>query len=114
MLERALTRNGKGSPFEVVDWLASKALLLVFKTMPTKQTPAEKKTFTITQAAKTLKISRAAVHQAIQEGRLRARLGKVVQTKVVKTVIEAWTIDAKSLKDYRVSAAHQIAGKKTK
>jgi len=66
--------------------------------------PTKKKTFTITEAAKKLGISRQAVHKAILNGSLRAR-----ETKIIKT---EWRIPADSLKSYQVSDLHQSAGKK--
>ena len=66
--------------------------------MPTK------KTFTITEAAEKLGISRQAVHLAIKKGALKARAKKVVEV--------VWIIPAESLEAYSVSALHQTAGKK--
>jgi predicted DNA-binding protein (UPF0251 family) len=66
-----------------------------------------KKSYTITEAAAILKISRAAVHEAIKMKRLKAKQGWVVKRT------RAWRIDPKSLKAYRVSAKRQAAGKKT-
>lgn len=73
--------------------------------MATKKKPT-KKNYTITEAAKKLKISRQAVHDAIKRGLLEAEKGEIVQT--------VWLIPAKSLKAYRVSGVHQRVGKKTK
>ena len=70
--------------------------------MSTKKTP--KKTYTITEAAKKLGISRQAVHLAIKKGALKAQAKKVVEV--------VWSIPAKSLELYSVSALHQTAGKK--
>lgn len=68
----------------------------------------ERKRFhTITEAAKALGITRAAVHRAIKQGRLEASRGKIVQ------VTQGWRITSKSLEGYRVSTPHQQAGKKT-
>ena len=64
----------------------------------------KRKDFTLTEAAKELGISRQAVHQAIQNGTLKAR-----QVKVVKL---EWQISAKALKSYSVSELHQSIGKK--
>jgi excisionase family DNA binding protein len=63
-----------------------------------------KKSFTLMQAAQRLGISRAAVHKAIQSGRLRARY------KVIK--LRQWMIESADLSAYRVSFLHQQAGKK--
>jgi hypothetical protein len=68
--------------------------------MPTKKT-----TFTITQAAKKLGISRQAVHEAILKGQLEAEKGEIVQT--------VWLVPSTALKAYRVSLSHKQRGKKT-
>jgi predicted DNA-binding protein (UPF0251 family) len=70
--------------------------------MATKKT--SQKTYTITEAAKKLGISRQAVHLAIKKGALKARAKKIVEV--------IWQIPADSLESYRVSALHQTAGKK--
>ena len=70
------------------------------------------KAYTITEAAKKLGVSRQAVHEAIHKKQLKAKRGKIVQTRIVKTTVVGWTIDPESLEDYRVSALHQTAGKK--
>ena len=54
-----------------------------------------KKFFTITEAAKALKISRAAVHQAIRKARLEAHRGRIEINQV--QVIEGWKISPKDL-----------------
>jgi len=63
-----------------------------------------KKTYTLQEAARKLRISRAAVYEAIRFGRLKAH----------HTVIRlrSWKIDAADLLTYQVSASHQSAGKK--
>ena len=66
-----------------------------------------KKTFTITEAAKKLGITRAAVHDAIKKGRLEAEWGKSVQ------IVRALVISAENLNAYRVDASRQDRGKKT-
>jgi excisionase family DNA binding protein len=71
--------------------------------MPTK------KTYTITEAAKKLGITRAAVHDAIKKGRLEANWGEAVQ--VIRK--RALLISAADLKNYRVDASRQDRGKKT-
>lgn len=65
--------------------------------------------YTITEAARKLKITRAAVYEAIHKGRLEAEEGKIVQVKVARGL----RIPAKSLSAYRVSLLHQWVGKKT-
>ena len=68
-----------------------------------------KKTFyTITEAAKTLKITRAAVFDAIKKKRLKAKEGLI--KRVITT--KAWKIDPQSLKCYKVLPHKQAAGKK--
>jgi excisionase family DNA binding protein len=69
--------------------------------MPTK------KTFTITEAAKELRITRAAVHAAIKKGRLPAHWGETTRT------VKALLIDEKDLKAFEVDPAQQTRGKKT-
>jgi excisionase family DNA binding protein len=63
-----------------------------------------KKTYTITEAAKRLGISRQAVHEAIKKGLLEAEQVEVVQS--------VWQIPAQSLKTYRVSQSHKQRGEK--
>ena len=67
----------------------------------------KKTSYTITEAAKKLGVSRAAVHKAIQENRLEADWGQTIQ--VVRTLV----ISAKSLKAYKVDSSRQERGKKT-
>jgi len=67
--------------------------------------PTKKKThFTITEAAKKLGVTRAAVHDAIRKGRLNAEWGEIRQ--------EALLISAADLKNYRVDESRQDRGKK--
>lgn len=66
-----------------------------------------KRYFTITEAARKLKVTRAAVHEAIKKGKLTATWGKFIQ------VTEGWRISPESLHDYEVSFSHQERGKKT-
>ena len=63
-----------------------------------------KRTYTITEAARLLGLSRSAVFDAIQAGRLKATPHKV--TRIV------WRIRAASVRAYRVSASHQARGQK--
>lgn len=65
--------------------------------------------FTITEAARQLGVTRASVFEAIKTGRLEADWGETVQ--VIRR--KAWKIPADVLEKYRVSLAHQRAGKKT-
>jgi excisionase family DNA binding protein len=72
--------------------------------MPTKKkTP---KTFTITEAAKKLGVTRAAVHKAIQDKRLNAKWGKT--TRVMKALL----IDEEDLKGFEVDLVQQSYRKK--
>jgi predicted DNA-binding protein YlxM (UPF0122 family) len=77
--------------------------------MATKKTPP--KTFTVTEAAKELGVTRAAIHEAIRKGRLEADWGETVQ--IIEVRKKSRTISVNSLQKYRVSLAHQQAGKKT-
>ncbi len=63
-----------------------------------------KRTYTVSQAARRLKVSRPAILQAIKEGRLAAK-----KEPVEKWV---WKIPHSSLKAYEVSLSHQVRGKK--
>jgi hypothetical protein len=74
--------------------------------------PTKKNHFTITEAAKKLGVTRQAVHDAIRKKQLKAKRGKIVQIKTVKTTIVGWQISPESLKEYEVSRLHQDAGKK--
>src|SRR6266576_2591821 len=69
---------------------------VIFKraTMPTKKKPTS---YTITEAAKKLGVKRQAIHEAIKKGRLEAERGKISHTRIVKTTVVGWKIDAKSL-----------------
>ena len=69
--------------------------------------PAE---YTITEAAKSLGITRAAVHRAIKQGRLEAERGEIV--RIIRSKTKGWKISASSLNAYRVSLLHQWVGKK--
>lgn len=79
----------------------SDILLFVMKS------PGYKYYFTITEAARKLRVTRAAVHEAIKRGKLNATWGKFIQ------VTEGWRISPGSLHDYEVSISHQERGKKT-
>jgi excisionase family DNA binding protein len=65
---------------------------------------------TITEAAKELGITRAAVHRAIKQGRLEAERGEII--RIVRTKSKGWKIARPSLDAYRVSELHQWVGKK--
>jgi excisionase family DNA binding protein len=69
-----------------------------------------KRYYTITEAAKELGITRAAVHRAIKQGRLEAERGEII--KLVRTKTTGWKISRPSLDSYRVSLLHQWVGKK--
>ncbi len=68
--------------------------------------------YSISEAAKALGTTRPAVHKAIKQGRLDAERGTFEVERVVKTKVRGWRISAAALKAYRVSEAHQDAGKK--
>lgn len=76
---------------------------------------SRKRYYTITEAARELGVTRAAVHSAIKQKRLEAQRGyvEVVRTFTTRTRMKAWRISAKSLDAYRVSMLHQWVGKKT-
>jgi excisionase family DNA binding protein len=65
---------------------------------------AKKKSYTVTEAAKYLRVSRAAVLLAIKRKRLPAEWG----TKTVDVLL----IPAKDVRAYRVNAQKRRAGKK--
>ncbi len=69
-----------------------------------------KRYYTITEAAKELGITRAAVHRAIKQDRLEAERGEII--KLVRTKTKGWKISQLSLNSYRVSEIHQWVGKK--
>jgi predicted DNA-binding protein YlxM (UPF0122 family) len=64
----------------------------------------KKKSFTITEAAKKLGISRQAIHDAIRKGQLKAKRGQIFQT--------VWLVSADAIQSYEVSVRHRTAGKK--
>ena len=71
---------------------------------------SRKRYYSITEAAKELGITRAAVHRAIKQGRLEAERGEII--KLVRTKTKGWKISQPSLNSYRVSLLHQWVGKK--
>jgi hypothetical protein len=75
--------------------------------MATKKRPP--KTFTVNEAAKQLGVTRAAIHQAIKEGRLDSEWGEAIH--IIKK--KARLITAEALKNYQVDLSHQDRGKKT-
>lgn len=70
---------------------------------------ASKNTYTITEAAKKLGITRAAVHRAVRKKRLDAEWGEIVREVRSKALL----ITAGSLNSYRVDESRQARGKKT-
>ena len=70
------------------------------------------KSYTITEAAKKLGISRQAVHDAIKKGLLEGEKGTFVQIIEIERVMRGWRIPEKSLKAYEVSDSHKQRGKK--
>ena len=79
--------------------------------MPTKKTTPT--SYTITEAAKKLGVSRQAVHDAIKKGLLEGEKGSFVQVVEINRVMRGWRIPQKSLEAYEVSASHKQRGKKT-
>jgi predicted DNA-binding protein YlxM (UPF0122 family) len=75
--------------------------------MPTKKTP--QKTYTVNEAAKKLGVTRAAIHQAIKEGRLDFEWGEAIH--IIRK--KARLITGEALKSYQVDLSHQDRGKKT-
>jgi predicted DNA-binding protein YlxM (UPF0122 family) len=71
-----------------------------------RATMATKKTYTLTEAARELGVSRQAVHQAIKRKLLNAKWEKISVPQ------RALVITSESLKAYEVSLRHQTAGKK--
>jgi predicted transcriptional regulator len=67
--------------------------------------PQRKRHYTITEAARELGITRAAVHRAIKQGRLEAERGDII--RVVTTRTKGWKISQQTLDNYRVSLLHQ-------
>ena len=65
------------------------------------------KFYTIAEAAKELKCSRAALYEAINKGRLKATHGETV--KVIKTLL----IAEKDFKAFQLDEHQQRRGKKT-
>jgi len=61
---------------------------------------------TITEAAKELGITRAAVHRAIKQGRLEAERGEII--KLVRTKTKGWKISQPSINSYRVSLCPSV------
>ena len=68
----------------------------------------KKKQYTITEAAKELGVTRAAVHCAIKQGRLEADWAETTQIMGKN----AWLIDTSNLAQYRVDLSRQERGKK--
>lgn len=67
----------------------------------------KRRAFTVAEAAKHLRISRQAVNNAVQSGRLKSEIGEITFVQKVRL------IPASALKDYRVSLSHKQRGKKT-
>lgn len=74
--------------------------------MPKKKTPQQ--FYTVTEAAREKKVTRAAIHAAIKAGRLPATYQEIERT--VKTRV--LSIPASSLKALKVDLAQQKRGKK--
>ena len=67
------------------------------------------KSYTVNEAAKKLGVTRAAIHQAIKDGRLDFEWGEAVH--IIRK--KARLIPAEALKHYQVDLSHQDRGKKT-
>jgi len=63
-----------------------------------------KNTYTITEAARIIGVSRSGVFEAIKAGRLKA-----IPRKVTRSL---WQIEAGSVRRYKVSLSHQARGQK--
>jgi len=75
--------------------------------------PKKKPTlYTITEAAKRLGCSRAAVHLAIQSKRLKAKRGTFQVERIITRTIKGWCIAEVDLKKFAIDAKAQDAGKK--
>jgi hypothetical protein len=74
--------------------------------------PTKKIHFTIAEAAKELGMTRAGIHAAIRQKRLRAKRGTFTVERVVRTKIRGWLIDEADLQAFHLSEQHQDAGKK--
>jgi predicted DNA-binding protein YlxM (UPF0122 family) len=72
---------------------------------------AKNPTYTLSEAATQLGISRQAVHEAIKRGLLEAHKAKI--TKTIVRVTRGWLIHADALEKYEVSDSHITRGKKT-
>ena len=70
--------------------------------------PKKKTTYTVSEAAKRLKVTRGAIHDAINQGRLKAKWG--VAIRVVKQ--RALLIPEQSLKEYVVDRSRQQRARK--
>lgn len=70
-----------------------------------KERMKKSKSYTITEAAKKLGVSRQAVHEAIQKEQLRAEKGEIVQ--------EVWLIPESALKTYRQKYSRKRRPKKS-
>jgi hypothetical protein len=70
------------------------------------------KKFSIAEAARELGMTRAGVHAAIRQKRLKAKVGTFEVERTVRTKVRGWVIDEADLRAYRLSEHHQEAGKK--
>jgi hypothetical protein len=74
--------------------------------------PSNKKLYSIAEAAAKLGMTRAGVHAAIRQKRLKAKHGTFEVERIVKTKMQGWVIDEADLRAFEVSEQHQDAGKK--
>jgi len=68
---------------------------------PAMKKSTSKQFLTITEAAEKLGVKRQAIHAAIKKGHLKAVRGKITHTRIVKTTVNGWKVDVKSLETYR-------------
>jgi len=74
----------------------------------------KKKRYTISEAAKRLGVTRAAIHAAIQAKRLKAKKGTFEVERVIRRTLTGWVIEEADLINYEVNLTRQEAGKKNR
>ena len=75
--------------------------------------PSNKK-YSIAGAAKELGMTRAGVHAAIRQKRLKAKRGTFEVERIVRTKMKGWVIEEADLRAFEVSERHKDAGKKNR
>ena len=70
------------------------------------------KLYSIAEAARELGMTRAGIHAAIRQKRLKAKKGTFTVERVVKTTTRGWVIEEADLRAYgeTISVRHQEAG----